>query len=154
MGLAEKEMNDGQNMHDDRSLRLVISFSLTTPTPRHPDKPPCRPTPRGLDFGPFRLRLALFRVRLAPFRLRFGVLGGVLDGVGAGSGSGRGASVREKNITTLGFKTQGLCWGVWSTWKSEVKLSPPRGRPLKTSMDYGVIPFLYEFTTEVLGSVQ
>ena len=71
----------------------------------HPDKPPGRPTPKDLDFGPFgsvRSFSAPFGsvwVRFGsvsgPFRVRFGVLGGV------GVGSGGGVSVREKNITAL-----------------------------------------------------
>ena len=82
-----------------------ILFPLQPPPPPHPDKPPRPSHPRGLDFGPFRLRLAPFgsvRLRLAPFRVlfwvRFGSFSGVLGGVGVGSV--RGASVREKNITT------------------------------------------------------
>ena len=85
---------------------LVIFFFPYNPTPLHPDKPPRPSHPRELDFGPFRLRFGPFPVRLAPFgsvlglfRVRFGVLGGV------GVGSGRGASVREKNITTVCFCT-------------------------------------------------
>ena len=76
------------------------------PTPPIPTNPPRPSHPKELDFGPFRLRLAPFRLRLAlfgsvlaPFRVRFRARFRVLGGVGVGSG--RGASVREKNITTL-----------------------------------------------------
>ena len=88
---------------------IVIFFFPYNPPPPLPRQTPRPSHPEKLDFGPFRLRLALFGsvsapfgsvwLRfgsvLAPFRVRFGVLGGV------GVGSGRGASVREKNITNL-----------------------------------------------------
>ena len=71
---------------------VVIFFSLTTPTPPHPDKP-LRPShPRGLDFGPFRLRLAPFgsvRLRLAPFRVCSGSVSGPFRGCWVGSWWGR-----------------------------------------------------------------
>ena len=59
---------------DDFSLSDFLS-PLQPPTPPYPDKPPHpdkppRPShPRGLDFGPFRLR---FGSVWAPFRVRFG----------------------------------------------------------------------------------
>ena len=59
----------------------VIFFSLTTPTPPHPYKPP----------GPHSVRFGSFRVRLGPFRVRFGSFSG---GVGVGSGWGRGGGGR------------------------------------------------------------
>ena len=69
----------------------------------HPDKPPRPSHPRGLDFGPFRLRLAPFGsvwLRLAPFRVCSGSVSGPFGGCWVGSV--RGAFVREKNITTSG----------------------------------------------------
>ena len=43
-----------------------------------------------------------------------------------------------------GVQTRRFVSLVWSTWKSEVKLSPPRGRPLKNSMSH-VFTILYIF---------
>ena len=77
------------------SMDCVRSSWVFNPAPSHP---------RELDFGPFRIRFGPFRLCLAPFRVRFGSVSGrfgVSGGVGVGSG--RGASVREKNITTLGL---------------------------------------------------
>ena len=75
----------------------IFSFSLTTPHP--PRKPPARPTPKSLSFSaPFRLS---FGSVSGPFRVCFGSVSGPFRGVGWGRGSGRGASVREKNFTTL-----------------------------------------------------
>ena len=102
----------GMKMTGVPKTSLLISdfFSLTTPSPRPPPRqtPPRPSHPRGLDFGPFQLRLAPFRLRFSSVWLRFGSVSGlfrvhfgVLGGVGAGSG--RGASVREKNITTFDF---------------------------------------------------
>ena len=78
-------------------------FALQPPPPSPiPTNPPGRPTPESLISVHFGSVSALFGsvwLRFgsvsAPFRLRFGVLGGV------GVGLGRGASVREKNITSL-----------------------------------------------------
>ena len=74
-------------------------FSLTAHPPPPSRQTPRPSHPRELDFGPFRLRFGSVWLRFGsvsgPFRVRFGVLGGV------GVGSGRGASVREKNITSL-----------------------------------------------------
>ena len=56
--------------------------------PLQPPVPPWPCHPRGLDFGPFRLRLALFGSVLAPFRLCFGSVSGPFRGVGWGWGEG------------------------------------------------------------------
>ena len=84
---------------------VVIFFFPLQPPPLPPDKVHGCPTREGLisvHFGSVRLRLAPFGsvwLRFGsvsdPFQVRFRVLGGV------GVGSGRGASVRQKNITTL-----------------------------------------------------
>ena len=66
------------------------------PPPPHPDKPPGRPTPESLIWVHFG---SVLRVRLGPFQLCFGSVSGPFRGVGWGRGEG--ASVREKNITTL-----------------------------------------------------
>ena len=94
------------------STIVIFFFPYNPNPPPQPDKPPGRPTPRELDFGPFRVCFSPFQVRLGsvfgsvwvrlgPFRVRFGVLGGV------GVGSGRGASVREKeyHYSTTRFLT-------------------------------------------------
>ena len=80
-------------------------FRLQPPPPPIPTNPPAVP-PQRACFGPFRLRFGPFRVRFAPFgsvsglfRVRFGSVSGPLGGVGVGSGGG--ASVKEKNISTL-----------------------------------------------------
>ena len=89
-------INIRENSSEFQVLVSDILFPLQTPTPPHPDKPPRPSHPRGLDFGPFRLRLAPFGsvwLRLAPFRVCSGSVS---------VGSVRGASVREKNITSLG----------------------------------------------------
>ena len=101
-------------------------FPLQTPPP--PIRQTPRPShPRGLDFSPFQ-------IRLAPFRVRFGVLGGVAVG------SGRGASVREKNITSLGLGNwafSGLIgafpgpelWGLFGAdWDQFLRTSQPQGK--------------------------
>ena len=65
--------------------RVVISFSLTTPTPPASRQIPRPSHPRELDFGPFRVHFGSFRLRLGPFRVCFGSvwgLFGVLGGVG------------------------------------------------------------------------
>ena len=93
-----------------RPLPSDILFPLQPPPPPPtPDKPPRLSHPKGLDFGPFRLRLARFGsvwLRFGsvpgPFRVRFGSVSGVLGGVGVGPV--RGASVREKSITTFASK--------------------------------------------------
>ena len=80
-----------------------ILFPLQPPTPPHPDTPPGRPTREGLisvHFGSVWLRSAPFGSVWGLFRVRFGSVSGVLGVVVVGSV--RGASVREKNITTLG----------------------------------------------------
>ena len=66
------------------NCQIVPVLPSYTPPP-HPDKPPLPSHPRGLDFGPFRLRLAPFGsvwLRLGAFRVRFGPISGVLGGVG------------------------------------------------------------------------
>ena len=115
---------------------VVIFFFPYNPHPLPPRQTPRPSHPRGLDFGPFLLRLAPFRLSLAPFgsvsapfRVRFGVLGGV------GAGSGRGASVREKNITQGSGQyklhhmnlSQPACTGVWRGTEQAAKKqdSPP-----------------------------
>ena len=81
------------------ATRVVIFFFPYNPHLPIPTNPPQPSHPRGLDFGPFRLRLAPFGSVLGRFWVCFGSVSGVLGGVGVGSV--RGTSVREKNITTL-----------------------------------------------------
>ena len=98
-----------------------ILFPLQPPPLPTPTNPPRPSHPRGLDFGPFRLRLAPFGsvwLCLAPFRVCSGSVSGVLGGVVVGLV--RGASVREKNITTLSslfsafsnLKVSAWAWGL------------------------------------------
>ena len=79
-------------MHSQIS-RVVIFFFPYNPHPPHPDKPPRPSHPRGLDVGPFWLRLAPFRSILAPFGsvwLRFGSVSGPFRVRSGGVGWGRG----------------------------------------------------------------
>ena len=81
---------------------LVIFFSPYNPPPPSRQTPPSCPTREGLisvHFGSVWLHFGSVWLRSGPFRLRFGSVSGPLSGVGVGSG--RGASVREKNITSL-----------------------------------------------------
>ena len=66
------------------------SKTLQPPTPPHPDKPPRPSHPRGLDFGPFRLRLAPFGSVWRSVWLRFGSVSGLFRGRFGGVGWGRG----------------------------------------------------------------
>ena len=83
---------------------------LQPPPPRPLSRRPPRPSHhRELDFGPFRVRFGSVRVCLDPFgsisglfRVRFGsVWVGWVE-------SGRGASLREKNIISIGGQTDCL----------------------------------------------
>ena len=73
------------------SMEVIFFFPYNPQPPPygmgHPDKP-LRPShPRGLDFGPFRLRLAPFGsvwLRLAPFRVCFGSVSGLFRGCWVG----------------------------------------------------------------------
>ena len=79
-----------------------ILFPLQPPPLPIPTNPPSRPTREGwisVHFGSVWLRSAPFGSVWLRFGSVSGVLGGVLGGVVVGSA--RGASVREKNITSL-----------------------------------------------------
>ena len=80
------------------SSEVVISFSLTTPPPPYPDKPPARPTVKSLirsisaPFGsvsaPFDSVWLLFGSFSGPFRVRFGSVSGRWVGSEWGRGEG------------------------------------------------------------------